>query len=319
MSVHTGSPLQVRALRDLDVRRSSAADVPYLSAASGLVLSGHELYVVADDEQHLGCFSATDRAPGRLLRMFSGDLPEKPKPRKRSKADMEILLRLPASPERAHGALLALGSGSRPQRRRGALLDLDDSSRVRGNVTVVDAAGLYEQIQSEVGELNLEGGWVHDGVLHLLQRGNRGDAPNAIIEFDFAAVAAALNGGGVLPGLRPTAITRMHLGELHGVPLSFTDACGLPDGNWLFSAVAEDTDEAYADGACVGAVIGLATPEAEIVWQRTLEPARKVEGIHADMQGGHLRVLCVTDPDDREQPAQLLEAMFGAGLFGQLP
>ncbi len=48
----------------------------HLSAASGLVRVGERLYVVADDEVHLGVFdSSAMHAPGALLRLLEGDLP----------------------------------------------------------------------------------------------------------------------------------------------------------------------------------------------------------------------------------------------------
>jgi hypothetical protein len=134
---------------------------------------------------------------------------------------------------------------------------------------------------------------------------------NAIVDFDFSLIAATLANERVLPDLPPLRITPMRLGQIAGVGLSFTDACALPDGSWLFSAAAEDTADAYADGAFQGAALGMVTREAEIIWQRTLEPVGKVEGIHGERTTDGLRVLCVTDADDRSVPAQLLEVCIG--------
>lgn len=50
----------------------------------------------------------------------------------------------------------------------------------------------------------------------------------------------------------------MSLGKCRGVPYSFSDASGLLDGRWIFTAVAEDTDSAYEDGDFVCAVVGMA-------------------------------------------------------------
>jgi hypothetical protein len=125
-------PLRARKLRDLDLARVDGREPAFLSAASGLVRSGGELYVVADDELHLGRFEPEGGAPGSLMRLLDGKLPERPAARKRRKADLEILMRLPALPGFAHGALLALGSGSRPPRERGALVQLDEDGRARG-------------------------------------------------------------------------------------------------------------------------------------------------------------------------------------------
>ena len=54
--------------------------------------------------------------------------------------------------------------------------------------------------------------------------------------------------------MQPPAIKSVQLldlGAVDGVPLSLTDGAPLPGGEWLFSAVAEDTSDSVADGACV--------------------------------------------------------------------
>jgi hypothetical protein len=47
-------------------------------------------------------------------------------------------------------------------------------------------------------------------------------------------------------------LRRYDLGAIDGVPLSFTDACGLPDGRMLYVAVAERDD-----GMNLGTMIGV--------------------------------------------------------------
>lgn len=294
---NAGPPLLTRKLRDLD----------HLRAASGLVSSGGELYVIADDELQLARFPAAGDAPGTLLRLLPGELSEGAGQRKREKPDFEILMRLPALPRYPQGALLALGSGSRPNRQRGALVALDAEGRVAGEAAPVDAAPLFQRLGSLTGGLNLEGGWMHGATLRLLQRGHR-DAGNLIFDVAFGALAAALTNEGVLADVVPQRVQDMELGAIDGVRLTFTDGCGLPDGSWLFSAVAEDTVDAYADGAFAGATLGLVDREGRLAWQRMLAPGGKVEGVHGETTDAGLRILCVTDADDRLTPAQLLEA-----------
>jgi len=69
--------------------------------------------VVADDELHLGVFHATDAGPGHLMRLFPGRLPHPKAARKARKPDAEALTRLPPFAGCPHGALLAIGSGSK--------------------------------------------------------------------------------------------------------------------------------------------------------------------------------------------------------------
>jgi hypothetical protein len=303
----TDSPaLIARKLRDLNLVAPDGS-AAYVSAASGLVASGDELYVIGDDERHLACFAASGEQPGSLLRLFDGELPDEAGARKRAKDDLEILLKIPVLPGFASGALLALGSGSRPNRMRGALIPLDDNGRVRGDAVPIDATPLYQSLLRECGALNLEGCWLQQRRLRFLQRGNQGRR-NSIIDLDFDVLATALAHEHVLADVKPARILEVDLGAIEGVRLGFTDACGLPDGRWLFSAVAEDTADAYADGGFVGAVVGCATADAGILWQRRLLPPLKVEGIHVRVDGAGLRILCVTDADDRQAPAQLLQA-----------
>jgi hypothetical protein len=303
-----GAALRVRVLRQLDLQRPPDPGRPaWLSSASGLVRSGSELYVAADDELSLGRFPATGNRPGELLRLFEGRLPLRKKPRKQHKADLEILLRLPPLPAVPHGALLALGSGSGPRRRRGALVMLDARGRARGAALPVDAAPLFAQLDRDFDDLNLEGGWLDGDSLYLLQRGNRGGSPNAVIELDYGRLATGLAQGRVLRGIRPRRVTQVDLGNVDGVPLGFTDACRPASGLWLYSAVAEDTADARADGEFAGAAIGLATRATGVLWQRRIAPPFKVEGIDATLRGGALRILCVTDADDPAVPAQLLQ------------
>jgi hypothetical protein len=294
-------------LRDLDIEKPSDPARPaFLSAASGLVCSGTEFYVAPDDELCLGRFPIAGKAPGTLLRLIEGQLPTGLEKRKKKKPDLEILLRLSPFGEISHGALLALGSGSRKQRRRGALLPLDAQGGIDGSVRLIDASPLYIRLDAQFDDLNLEGGWAWGDSLCLLQRGNKGGSPNAVLEFDLEAIQASLFHDALLPSLAPRNVTVHDLGHLDDVPLCFTDASVLPDGQWIFSAVAEDTDDARLDGAFTGAAIGLAAADHQITWQRRVSPDFKIEGIDARFQQGKLAMLCVSDADDPSAPARLL-------------
>jgi len=277
-----------------------------MAAASGLVRAGSTLYVVADDELHLACFELEGRKPGELLRLFPGELPDGKKKRKRAKPDLEILVKLPATAAAPQGSLLALGSGSGPLRRRGALVELDAAYRPRGSPRVVDASNLFASLSKEVDDLNLEGAWVADDSLYCLQRGNRANAANVVIRLNLDDVLQSLLDGA--PGPAPLALQPMSLGECRGVPLSFSDACSLPDGRWVFTAVAEDTDSSYEDGSFAGAAIGLADAALRTLWIRPVHPALKIEGVDAREEAGRLHLLLVTDDDNPATPAGLYAA-----------
>src|SRR5882757_8951381 len=118
--------LRLKQIRELNLEAPSRTGRPlHLSAASGLVVVKSLAYVVADDELHLGVFPTQGTAPGRLFRMFEGDLQRDKGDRKKAKPDLEALVLLPSFPDFAHGALFAIGSGSKRNRMRGVLLGLD--------------------------------------------------------------------------------------------------------------------------------------------------------------------------------------------------
>ncbi len=245
--------LEVRTVRELVV--AGAEGLRHLSAASGLVKVGNRVFVVADDENHLGLFDLSTSKPGRLFRLFDRELPLRHKARKAAKADCEALLVLPAFGDYPCGALMAMGSGSRPSRQRAALVAFGAAGELQGPVRAVDLAPLLEPLHEVFPDLNIEGGFVQGETLCLLQRGNSRSATNARIELSWRHVQGWLAAAGPAP--RPTSITPFSLGAIDGVPLTFTDGAALPGSGWLFSAAAEDTSDNYIDGFCAGSAIGI--------------------------------------------------------------
>ena len=74
----------------------------------------------------------------------------------------------------------------------------------------------------------------------------------------------------------------------------------------VFTAVAEDTNDSYNDGACAGAAVGIADNELRCLHR--LERPYKVEGVDARMEGSVVRLLLVTDADDADTAAGLFSA-----------
>lgn len=292
--------------RELDILPDGRGDRPrYLSAASGLVQVGSRAYVVADDELHLGVFSTEKPELGRLIRIFGGVLPDDAAERKRQKPDLEALTLLPPFENFRHGALLALGSGSRPNRGRGALLGLDEHGEIWGPVHALDMSPVLAPLHATFAELNLEGAVVVGEDLCLLQRGNRRHPENAIMRYPLSQVLAALRDPQAA-AIAPSIIHRLDLGAIDGVPFCFTDASALPDGDIVFCAVAEDTEDAYRDGPCIGGAVGIIDADGRLISLRQLHRPYKVEGISARSVGNRLDLLLVTDADDPAIPAMLL-------------
>lgn len=295
-------------LRELNLPDAANGERPsHLSAASGLVCLDSTMYVIADDELHLGVFSTTDAGPGRLVRLFDGVLPEEKAARKRQKPDLEALTLLPAFEGFHHGALLAVGSGSRPNRRRGALLGLDPLGRISGLPRSLDLSAMLVPLADAFAEVNVEGAVVAGDELCLFQRGNKQHADNAIIRYRLSEVVDVVTGRRA-DALRSVRIGRLDLGHVDDVPLCFTDAASLPGGAMVFSAVAEDTDDAFNDGTCVGAAIGIVGNDGRLRFVHRLDRPYKIEGIHAQLAGNRLDLLAVTDADDPDVAAALYSA-----------
>lgn len=312
--------LELHALRELTLgSHTHTPGQQHVSAASGLVCAHGRAYVVADDELHLAVFRGAT-APGRLVRLFGhsaeGQLPRNPAKRKRRKPDGETLALVPATHAWPHGALLALGSGSKPQRCQAAWLPLGAGGVLLQAPRTLDLAPLYADLGRRFDELNIEGAFFHGEAFVLLQRGNRGGSPNAVIQYRAAAVLAWMQGQAGVP--RPVHVAEQLLGKLARVPLTFTDGTALDAEHWIFTAVAEATDDSVADGACVGAVVGIMSRnrnrsrQFELQTMRALPAGVKAEGVAARVVDGELWLCLVTDADDSRVPSRLWRARWPA-------
>lgn len=300
--------LSTRFIRELTLAPLSNADnARHISAASGMVVVGQFLYVIADDELHLGVFDRSGAGTGMLVRLFPGELPNTSDERKALKPDLEALVRLPSFPGYPHGALLALASGSRPNRRTGAVLKLDGSGLISGEPYPYDLTPFYLSLESRFPALNIEGAVVLGDELILFQRGSKAQQESALISFPLHEIFRATNRETAnISQVSASHVRFFDLGAIEGAPLSFTDGAALPDGRIVFSAVAENTEDNYLDGPCLGAVIGIIGTDGRVEAMLRIEPTEKVEGIHATVEDDRISLLLVTDVDDASVPARLL-------------
>ena len=301
--------IRVSTLRELTLKApASPGRPPHLSAASGLVFAGDFLYVVADDEHHLGVFPASGDAAGALLALFPDELPATWAERKARKPDLEVLTRLPPFPGHPGGALLALPSGSTPNRRTGAWLSLDAHGAVIDTPHQIDCSGLCEALEQLVPALNMEGAVVVNERLRLLHRGSKGHPQSASIDVHLPDVLHALGTSDSLVTAKLLGTRFVDLGTIAGVPLGFTDGAALPDGTVVFAAVAEDSEDTYEDGPCVGAAVGILDRDGRVRFLEPLDVTYKVEGISAQLADNVIRLLLVTDADKENIAARLLTA-----------
>ena len=299
--------LDVHRIRALTIDpHAHPRGLPHLSAASGLVCAHQRVYVVADDEHHLAVFCDA-ASPGELHRVFAGDLPARKPVRKRLKPDLEALFLLPAGRARAGAALVTLGSGSRPNRDTGVVVPLaTDGQPLSEAARHFSLKPLYDALREVLGPVNIEGAMVLGDELVLLNRGVAGGCGNLAAHYPLNDLVQLIDGKG--RGARLVAIRRHDLGTIDDVALGFTDCVALPDGGWVFSAVAEDTADSYADGHCLGSAIGVVNACGDVVALHRLASPAKVEGIAVQAGAGGMTVCMVTDADDPAQSAWLLWA-----------
>jgi hypothetical protein len=260
-------------------------------------------YVIADDEHHLAVFCRANRF-GALHRIMPGDLPKLKGMRKKRKPDFEALVLLPGA--MGMHALIAMGSGSRRNRNMAAVMPFDITGDWTAGIRYVDLTPLYEPLRGLLGGINIEGAMVMGESFLLLNRGVSGKSPNAVVRYRWRDLVRLMEGSGTT--LQPQSIRQYPLPSIAGVVLGFTDGTPLPDGRWLFSAVAENTKSSYADGPCLGSAVGLVSADGDVLSLRRLSSNEKIEGIAARVRAHGIDLCMVTDTDDPKRSAWLLRA-----------
>jgi hypothetical protein len=294
-------PLELRRLRDLDLSEPPVEGHPaHIASASGIAKRGSFVYVVGDDLLEVGVFGLAGSEPGVARRVFAtpdnaGGEPDKP--------DLEGLTSLPPVDGEPNGGLLGIGSGSMTSRDRGFFWSFAPDGSLAGEPRVIDLRPVYDVMRGELdGDINIEGAAVLGSRLWLFHRGNEGDAPNTVAEFELGDLSRTLRQDLVV---EPDELSGMHayqLGELEGVPLCFSDATTLSEGLVCFCASAE------GDGVIHGSVVGTIRADGSVRRLRTIDPHWKVEGVHATIDSGVIDFLFVCDQDDPETPSPLLSA-----------
>lgn len=272
-------------------------DLP-VYAASGLVKNKDNFYVISDDERSFFAFNLHSES-FQKIELLPGDLPTNLQERKKLKPDWEALSYFP--PQSGEEGILVVPSGSKPNRQTGFFLSLSD----RGLKPIeIDFSKLYEKLQKNIAELNIEGALVMNSKLKLLQRGNGKSNQNAIIDLDLKKI---FRNGRILQDLSSDCILEISfvdLGEIENAPLSFTDGFAM-DGFLYFLAVGEETTSTYEDGPFKGAILGKMTTEGKILDTWKLNCPFKPEGLWMEKSQVGYQAFIVTDADSRTQVSSL--------------
>jgi hypothetical protein len=297
-------PLQLRKLRELDLEEPSAPGRPaHMSAASGVARRGDFVYVIGDDELHLGVFQLSSPRPGRLRRVLAGELPGDDGERAGAKPDLEALTLLPPFRGQPYGALLGLGSGSGPERDRGFVCRLGADGAIDGEPAELDLRPLYRLLREHQADLNIEGAATMGDQVWLLHRGTSEEGANLVAELSLEQLMRSLREDQCLDADELQNVRRYELGDIDGVELTFSDATPIADQVLVFTASAEADD-----GHICGSVVGTLGRDGSVQRLRTIDRRWKVEGVHASIDAGVLDFTFVCDQDDPAAPAPLLSA-----------
>lgn len=277
----------------------------HLSAASGLVSLEDQLFVVPDDGLSLGCFETSLSRPGKARAVFNDPaLPEDHDQRKKAKPDLESLTLVQPELSGLPGrSLLSVGSGSTERRQRGVLVPVEG-----GEPLPFDLTPLYQELSRQLPDLNIEGVAVQGQLVRMLHRGNSEGGANAVIDLDATRFFRSIAETGAVGPDALQSVRRVELGELSGVKLTFTDLAPTPDGHFVFTASAENTDNPYDDGAVLGSVLGRMDRDGTVRDLRLLEGQVKVEGVDVALDG---QVRLVTDADDPHRAAEVFSLEAG--------
>lgn len=280
-------------------------------------------FVVQDDANFLAVIDArggVDAVPlparGGLRQFDDG------RGNKKDKLDLEACFCTPDGE-----LLVAFGSGSSSRREMVVVVHHPLSAAPR--VALVHARALYRAMRDAAdfsgAELNVEGAALVDDRVVFFQRGNGAPrdgraAVDATARVSWPALRAylfALESADADPP--PPALTGVRswsLGDVDGVPLTFTDATRTPGVGIAFLACAEASPDAVRDGPVSGVALGVlndGTGERYlglVADERGAVLRDKAEGLALD-PADPTRAWAVVDRDDPERPAELLELRLG--------
>jgi hypothetical protein len=181
---------------------------------------------------------------------------------------------------------------------------LDPDGALRGDPVELDLGPVYSLLRETAPDLNIEGAAAVGDRLWLFQRGNTDQGLNIVAELDLEQVMTSIRSDHRIDCDELAQITGYDLGQLDGVPLTFSDATPLADGLVVFTASAEDPGSGEIHGSVVGTIDG----DGCVQRLRTIDRRWKVEGVYASIDARVIDFLFVCDQDDPDTASPLLSA-----------
>lgn len=303
---------------------------PHVESASGLATLGEFLFVVQDNANWLAIVHPDESVTAVPLPRGAGGvrLFNDERDNTDEKADLEACVIMQGGEDGPE--LVAFGSGTGTSSCWVLRVVGVERATAGGpcDAQFLDAGRFYASLKQNRafsgGRVNIEGAVALDGErILLLQRGNappgEGEPVDAIGTLEWPALKAHLDDPDKVPPPRLDEVVRYELGELEGVPLTFSDAELLDDGRILFSASAEASGgKGGPDGTVKGSVLGLIEAGGEARWAPVLDEQGqpfegKIEGLTlAPTRRGRIRF--VIDNDDETAPSEIFEAELGGSF-----
>lgn len=217
----------------IQLHKTKIIDYP---SGSALEFYNDTLYVVGDDVHYILCLDAGWNEINRIT-LFDFEAKRIPKP---DKPDLECATII-------QDTLYVVGSGSKsPQRDVAFIIPLAEQKVKR-----ISTAAFYALFRDRnlIAEMNIEGFTDCKDKLLFFNRANN-TQPNQLIISDHKIIQKQFpNSFKVMPVQMP---------NLKGIPLGISGACYVEtDDILLLTASAENTDNAYDDGAIVGSVLAI--------------------------------------------------------------
>jgi hypothetical protein len=182
-----------------------------------------------------------------------------------------------------------------------------------GRTALRNASDLYNVLRRSTAfsgsQLNVEGAVVQNGWLRLFQRGNGKSSGelqpvNAIGDLPLSSFLAWLDADAAAPAL--ARVSRVDLGSTSGVPLGFTDATVLANGDIAFLACAERSPDVTRDGEVLACRVGILHGDSarlfDIIDENGAPCVLKLEGIEVRPDDDE-RFDVVADVDCHDRPA----------------
>jgi hypothetical protein len=310
--IEKNKAITVKKIRDLVIEPAEKGRPSYVYAASGLVILGQTLYIVADDEMQLASFELGNNKSGTWIPLLPGSLPLNYEERKAKKPDLEAITFIRPYEYSENGAMLIVPSFSRTLRMTGALVAVNSQSKLSSEVIPVDFSVLGKSLVQSIDGLNVEGIAISENYVKMFHRGSRKKGKSAVIELDRKMFLKDLHDTHQPSAECIKKITRYELGEIEGTRFEFTDAQALSDERVAFLCTAEAADDEYVDGASLGSCVGIMSGAGELQMIVPISGHEKFEGISAKYisdKRKELSIILVADTDDQSRPSAVFEGV----------